>query len=88
MIDHLPQPGPSKHAADAPPPPSLRNIDKAGGLDAYILNTPDKYLQSDIAIDLKIQMLQKLVREQALREAPTGLPAAAQAVLDAEPSAQ
>lgn len=44
----------------------MRNIDKAGGLDGYILNTPDKYLQSDIAINLKIQMLERLLREQNL----------------------
>lgn len=40
-----------------------------------------------MAIDLKVQMLQKLLREQAVRNTMTGLPPAAQAVLDAEPAA-
>jgi large subunit ribosomal protein L28 len=37
-----------------------RNIDKAGGLDAYILNTPQKKLQSDVATELREQMLRRL----------------------------
>jgi len=55
-----------------------RNIDKAGGLDNYILSTKDKYLDSDVAIDLKINMLEKLLRQQDLKDvAQQGIPAAA-----------
>lgn len=41
-----------------------RTIDKVGGLDAYILNTPDKKLQSDVAIELRTKMLERLVQQQ------------------------
>jgi hypothetical protein len=34
-----------------------RCIDKAGGLDAYILNTPDKKLGSDVGAELRKEML-------------------------------
>ena len=70
--------------------PLRRNIDKAGSLDNYILRTPDKYLQSDVAIDLKIAMLEKLVKDQMVVERPStaattdktlGLPEAARAAL-------
>lgn len=43
--------GPSGHC---------RNIDKAGGLDAYILGTSEQKLDSDVALQLKAQMLQQL----------------------------
>ncbi|KAL4857787.1 54S ribosomal protein L24 [Chlorella vulgaris] len=43
---------------------ALRTIDKVGGLDAYILNTPDKKLQSDVAIELRTKMLERLVQQQ------------------------
>lgn len=36
---------------------ALRCIDKAGGLDAYILNTPDKKLGSDVGAELRKEML-------------------------------
>lgn len=45
----------------------FRNIDKAGSLDNYILYSSDKELQSDIAVDLKIEMLDKLLRLQRLK---------------------
>lgn len=35
----------------------LRNIDKAGGLDNYILNTREKHLASDKATALRMEML-------------------------------
>lgn len=37
--------------------PTRRCIDKAGGLDAYILNTPDKKLGSDVGAELRREML-------------------------------
>ena len=37
--------------------PRRRCIDKAGGLDAYILNTPDKKLGSDVGAELRREML-------------------------------
>ncbi|EFN56127.1 hypothetical protein CHLNCDRAFT_144754 [Chlorella variabilis] len=40
---------------------ALRDIDKVGGIDAYILNTPDKQLQSDVAVDLRQRMLRRLL---------------------------
>ena len=61
------------------------NIDKAGSLDNYVMNTPDKYLQSDLAVDLKIEMLEKLLRQQnATSSANQGIPLAAQAALQQE----
>lgn len=79
----------SKHPSSAAQEAFLlhfRNIDKAGSLDSYIMNTPDKHLDSDLAIDLKIEMLQKLLKEQmATSTATQGLPAAAQAALQEEP---
>jgi large subunit ribosomal protein L28 len=36
---------------------ALRCIDKAGGLDAYILNTPDKKMGSDVGAALRAEML-------------------------------
>ena len=37
--------------------PTLRCIDKAGGLDNYIIDTPERTLHSKLAIDLKILMV-------------------------------
>ena len=37
--------------------PALRCIDKAGGLDNYIINTPEITLHSKLAIDLKKLMV-------------------------------
>lgn len=45
-----------------------RNIDKAGGLDAYILNTPDTKLQSDVAVELRQRMIQQLLKESSRAE--------------------
>ncbi|KAL4448563.1 hypothetical protein ABPG75_005782 [Micractinium tetrahymenae] len=42
---------------------ALRNIDKAGGIDAYIMNTPDSKLQSDAAVELRQRMIRRLLRE-------------------------
>ena len=50
-------------------------------MDKYILGTRDKYLDSDLAIDLKVEMLGKLLQGQQRAKAPqSGLPAAAQAL--------
>ena len=64
-----------------------RNIDKAGSLDNYIMHTADKDLQSDVAMDLKIEMLEKMLRQQGMAAQAMqglGLPPAAQAVLESE----
>jgi hypothetical protein len=34
-----------------------------GGIDAYILHTPDKKLQSDLAIDLRGEMVSRLLAD-------------------------
>jgi hypothetical protein len=49
------------------------------------MNTADKNLQSDVAMDLKIEMLEKMLREQGMAARAMqglGLPAAAQAALE------
>ncbi|CBK24600.2 uncharacterized protein [Blastocystis hominis] len=38
---------------------TLRCIDKAGGLDYYVLNTKDKDLNSDVALRLREEILAK-----------------------------
>ena len=38
---------------------TLRCIDKAGGLDNYVLYTKEKDLNSDIALSLREQILEK-----------------------------
>lgn len=61
-----------------------RDIDKAGGIDAYILNTPDKKLQSDVAMELRAQMLSAMARQVAPpRSLQTLLPRAAAAAAEA-----
>ncbi|PRW45122.1 54S ribosomal mitochondrial [Chlorella sorokiniana] len=63
---------------------ALRDIDKAGGIDAYILNTPDKKLQSDVAMDLRARMLSAMARQTAPpRGLQTLLPRAAAAAAEA-----
>ena len=39
---------------------ACRNIDKAGGLDTYILGTSDSKLDSDVGVGLKQQLLAQL----------------------------
>lgn len=51
------------------------------------MNTADKYLESDVAMDLKIEMLEKMLRghgvaARAMQGMNLGLPAAAQAALE------
>lgn len=41
-------------------PSALRNIDKAGGLDNYILYTKEKDLDSEKGLQLKMELLRKL----------------------------
>lgn len=66
--------------------PYRRDIDKAGGIDAYILNTPDKKLQSDVAMELRAKMLSAMARQAAPpRGLQTLLPRAAAAAA-AEPA--
>lgn len=61
-----------------------RNIDKAGGLDSYILTTNDKKLDSDLATQLKMEMMERMLAKQHSQQrrqaaAVTGMsPAAAQ----------
>jgi hypothetical protein len=56
------------------------------------MNTADKHLESDVAMDLKIEMLEKLLRQQSMAaramQGQLGLPAAAQAVLEQAEAAQ
>eukprot|EP00887_Chlorella_sp_A99_P004307 scaffold15.g4307.t1 len=55
---------------------ALRNIDKAGGLDEYILGTSEEKLDSEAGLQLKAELLQrldKLGRRQLQRE-PGGAP--------------
>ena len=46
---------------------TLRCIDKAGGLDNYVLYTKDKDLNSDVALKLREHILQKQ-KEEAMKE--------------------
>ena len=67
----------------APPPPAPSNIDKAGGLDAYIMHTPDKHLDSDKALQLREEMLRGLqARTAAQQLQQQTMPAAAAALLE------
>ena len=45
---------------------TLRCIDKAGGLDNYVLYTKDKDLNSDVAVKLRERILAK--QKEALKE--------------------
>lgn len=58
---------------------AIRCINKVGGLDAYILNTPDSKMQSDIGAQLREQMKRALEqqRRQQAAAAPTAAAAAA-----------
>jgi hypothetical protein len=49
---------------------SCRCIDKAGGLDLYLLRTPDKKMGSDIGARLRQEVLDELARRR--REAAAG----------------
>jgi large subunit ribosomal protein L28 len=59
---------------------ALRSIDKAGGLDRYVLDTDDGKLDSARAVELKVDMLQALLRRQGAAQASGMLPLAAAAV--------
>lgn len=59
---------------------ALRNIDKAGGLDRYILTTPPKKLDSDFGEELREQLLLALQKQG---KQPLHLPKAAQAAIGA-----
>jgi len=50
---------------------ALRWIDKAGGFDRYILHTPDRKLQSNVASALKIEMQEALAQRRAAARAAT-----------------
>lgn len=39
---------------------ALKTIDKYGGVDNYLLNTPSKKLNSDIGEQVKVQLLEEL----------------------------
>lgn len=51
---------------------ALRCIAKAGGLDSYILTTPDNKLQSDLAVQLRQEMQQqlRLIQERQQQQSP------------------
>ena len=67
--------------------PARRNIDKAGGLDEYILTTPDKHLDSDKALELRQQLLSRLQRQASKQQQQQMLSAAAQAAMGAADAA-
>lgn len=46
---------------------ALRTIDKLGGIDAYILKTPENKLQSDAGMALKEKMLRVMQKKQENR---------------------
>lgn len=54
-----------------------RNIDKAGGLDNYILQTPPHKLDSDVGEELRLKMLGERERRQRQRQLPRAAAAAA-----------
>lgn len=47
---------------------AMRTIDKYGGLDAYLLETPDKKLASDVGTKLKEQIRAALVMQKQQRQ--------------------
>ncbi|KAK9818165.1 hypothetical protein WJX72_008080 [[Myrmecia] bisecta] len=49
-------------------PHALRCIDKAGGLDSYLLNTPDKKLQSDVGMALRAQVAAALEQQKVVAQ--------------------
>ncbi len=59
---------------------ALRSIDKAGGLDRYVLDTDDGKLDSARAVELKVDMLQALLLRQGAAQAAGMSPLAAAAV--------
>lgn len=60
--------------------PPTRNIDKAGGLDNYILQTPAAKLESDVGEALRSRMQAELRRQQKRQQAQQQLPPAAAVV--------
>lgn len=44
---------------------ALKWIDKAGGLDRYLLNTPEKKINSDKGLEVKRRILAKLSGQEA-----------------------
>lgn len=44
---------------------ALRWIDKVGGLDNYILNTPDHKLQSRFALEFREHLLQEKMKQES-----------------------
>jgi hypothetical protein len=62
---------PAPHRTTPPGPLLCRQIDRAGGLDRYLVRTPDKLLHSDVGSDLKFRigliMKQRWYEEAAAR---------------------
>ncbi|KAM3569032.1 hypothetical protein VYU27_008858 [Nannochloropsis oceanica] len=58
---------------------TLRMVDKAGGLDNYLLQTPDHKLDSESGIRIKRQIERKLARAEQLQQqqAPSAPPSPA-----------
>jgi hypothetical protein len=63
-------------------PPARRNIDKAGGLDLYLLNTKEADLDSDAGLALK-QLIQQRQLDARLAARQLLPPAAAALAADA-----
>jgi hypothetical protein len=49
-----------------------RNIDKAGGLDNYILKTPPHKLDSDMGEKIRMELLNKIRQQQWQQQAAAG----------------
>eukprot|EP00741_Cyanophora_paradoxa_P008197 tig00000025_g7932.t1 len=56
---------------------ALRCIDRHGSLDAYLLNTKDKYIDSEFGVALKRRIEAAMAAKQVEAAAPAAAPAAA-----------
>ena len=53
---------------------SCRNIDRVGGLDEYLLSTPERELDSDVGLQLR-QHIQAALRMRAVAAVPDAVAA-------------
>ena len=51
---------------------ALRSIDRAGGLDAYLLSTPPSKLDSDAGEELRARIVAALAARRAAGQVPAG----------------
>jgi large subunit ribosomal protein L28 len=63
---------------------ALRQIDRSGGLDRYLLKTPDRLLHSDVGSDLKFR-IGLIYRQRWFQEAAARRRAAAEGALGLPP---